>query len=391
MIHKALSCTKHNPQYAYIAPSYKQARMVVWQYLLDYTKNLPNVEVNKSDLSVTISRNNDHIKFFLLGSENPDSLRGIYLDGAILDEFAACDPVTWSAVIRPALSDREGWAIFIGTPLGVNNHFYDRYRKAQGKPNWFTALIKASESGVLSAKEMLDLKLDMDEHEYEQEMECSWVASIRGAYFGDALKLAREEGRIGSFPWNPQYPVDTFWDLGISDSMTIWFRQYINNKWYYIDYYENDGEGVDHYIKVLNVKPYSYGKHVLPHDANARELTTGNTRIESIRKMGLKRVEIQDKQAVMDRIHAARLRLAVCYIDAVKCSRGLECLESYQREWDSKAQAFKDKPKHDWASDGSDSYGYSSLDSRAAEGFEDDMDSRNKPMYADNSYDEFGG
>jgi hypothetical protein len=389
MIDKGLKCKHRNPQVAYLAPTYKQAKMIVWEYLLDYTKNLPNVEINKSELTVTVNRGEDKVKFFLLGADNPDALRGLYLDGAVLDEYAQMAPIVWSEIIRPALSDRTGWAIFIGTPKG-KNHFYDRYRKAQGNENWYTALIKASESKVLNTRELLDMKLDMNAEEYAQELECDWTATLQGAYYAKYLKTARAEGRIGEFPWDPSYPVETFWDLGISDAMTIWFRQKIDDKWYYIDYYENDGEGLEHYMKVLNLKPYAYGRHILPHDANVRELTTGNTRIESIRKMGLKRVEVQEKQAVGDRIHASRQRIAISYFDGVKCVRGLECLESYQREWDSKQQAFKDKPKHDWASHGADSFGYSALDSRASEDFEDNINPSRFPHVADNEYDEFG-
>lgn len=389
MIQKGLECQHKNPQLAYIAPTYKQAKMVAWEFLLQYTENLPNREVNKSELTVTITRGADKIKFFLLGSDNPDALRGIYLDFAILDEFAQCDPIIWGEIIRPALSDRTGMAIFIGTPKG-KNHFYERYRRALDNPGWLAILIKASESKVLNTKELFDMKMDMTEQEYAQELECDFTATLQGAYYGKELKRARDEDRIGEFLWNPQYPVDTFWDLGIADCMTIWFRQYIDGKWYYIDYYENDGEGLQHYIKVIQEKPYHYGKHVLPHDANVRELTTGNTRLESFRKMGLKRISVQSKQSVGDRIHASRIRIAISYFNGVKCARGLECLESYQREWDSKMQAFKEKPKHDWASHGADAFGYSALDSRGSEDFEEDYN-RKLPQMASSEYDELGG
>ena len=387
-IHKALQCKQRNPQYAYIAPTYKQAKMIVWEYLLSYTEKLPNRTVNKSDLSVTIQRADDKIAFFLLGADNPDALRGIYLDGAVLDEYAQMDPIVWSEIIRPTLADRSGWATFIGTPKG-KNHFYDRYRKGQINPGWFTVKVKASESGVLSTKELLDMKLDMSAQEYAQELECDFTAALQGAYFGRELKRAREDNRVGAYPWNPAYPVDTAWDLGMHDSTTIWFRQYIDNKWYYIDYYENDGEGLDHYMKVLSIKPYHYGKHIFPHDIQVRELSTGTTRVESLRKMGLSRIEVQQKQSVGDRIHAARQRIAISCFDSVKCSKGLECLESYQREWDSKTQMFKERPKHDWASHGADSFGYSALDNRGSDEFEDEV-GKNLPRMSSMDYDELG-
>ena len=162
MIDRGLRNQLHNPQYAYIAPTYKQAKMIAWEYIIDYTRNIPGVEVNKSELSITIHRQGakdkdgewtkkpDKIKFILLGADSPDSLRGLYLDGSILDEYAQCDPIIWGQIVRPALADRKGWAIFIGTPKG-QNHFYHRLKKAETNSTgtWFTAIFKASETGIL--------------------------------------------------------------------------------------------------------------------------------------------------------------------------------------------------------------------------------------------------
>jgi hypothetical protein len=150
MIDKGLRNPLKNPQYAYFAPFYGQAKRVAWDYLKDYTKNLPGVITNEADLRVEIPRpaTGDKIRFMLLGADNPGAIRGIYLDGAILDEYAEMDPTVWGQVIRPTLSDRLGWAIFIGTPKG-QNHFHEVYNKAQINDTWFTALYKATDTNII--------------------------------------------------------------------------------------------------------------------------------------------------------------------------------------------------------------------------------------------------
>ena len=381
MIDRALANQKHNPQYAYIAPTYKQAKLIAWEYLLHYTRNFPQREVNKGELSVTLHRPGipseldpktgevlawekepDKIVFMLLGADNPDSLRGLYLDGAIMDEYAQCDPIIWGEIVRPALSDRKGWAIFIGTPKG-QNHFYRRFKQAYEAEGWFVAMYKASDTGIIGEDELRQLKDDMEPEEYEQEMECSFTAAIRGSYYGHILNQMRKDGRIGRHPWNPSFPVETFWDLGHNDALAIVFRQKIGNTYYYIDYYENNGHGLDHYVKVLKEKPYAYGRHVLPWDGKAHDLGTGLTRQETLRNLGL-RTEIQKRQYVDDRIQATRIRLKISFIDSANCARLIECLSNYQKEWDSKLMRFKPKPLHDWSSNAADSFGYSALDDR---------------------------
>lgn len=391
MIDQGLRCNLKNPKYSYIAPTYKQASIIAWDYLLEYTKNLPGVEIHKKDLAVTVKRPppwDDKIEYRLLGSDNPDSLRGIYLDGAVIDEFAQCDPIIWGEILRPALSDRKGWCVFIGTFKG-KNHFYERYIKAQSNPSWFTKLLRADESGIIPRAELEEMRADMTEDEFEQEMLCNPASAAPGVYFGKLMAQLRRDNRIRSVPYDPSVPVDTFWDLGIGDSTAIWFRQRVGINWHYIDYYEKSGEGLEHFVKELRDRPYAYGRHVVPHDAAARDLSTGMTRQEFLRKLGL-RVEIQKRQAVDDRIQATRVILPKSYFDEVKCQRGISALEDYQKEWDSKLMMYKNKPFHNWTSHAADSFGYSALDIRDSE-FEGGEYGKKLPEMANSSYDEFGG
>ena len=365
--------------------------MVAWEYLIDFTKNIPGVDINKSELSVTIPRpdRSDKIKYMLLGAESPDALRGIYLDGAILDEYAQCDPIIWGQIIRPALSDRKGWAIFIGTPKGMN-HFHKIYTVGQNLENWYTKMYKASETGVVESEELVDARATMSEAEFNQEYECDFTAAIMGSYYGGILNKLRDHKipRITNVPYDASLPVDTYWDLGIGDTTAIWFRQRLGNEYRYIDYEEHGGEGLAFYVKLIKDKPYAYGRHILPHDGAARELGTGKTRQETMLKLGL-RTEIQKRQAVDDGIQASRSILPLSWFDTEKCARGLDCLLNYQREWDSKLNMFKNKPKHDWASNGADAYRISALDDRKSD-FADNF-GKDLPRTAMSDYDILGG
>lgn len=364
MIDRAFRNDLKNPQYAYIAPTYGQAKRIAWDLLKDYLKNIPGVTFNESDLRADIPRphRGDKLRFLLLGAENPGSVRGIYLDGCILDEYAEMDPTIWSQVIRPALSDRLGWAIFIGTPKG-QNHFFDVYKAAQdavsqGNEQWFTAMYKASQTGVVSMSELEQARLVMAENEYAQEYECSFSAALVGAYYGKEMEKAENEGRVTSVPYDSNLPTFTFWDLGIDDTTVVWIGQPLGNReFHWIDYIENSGEGLDWYVRELSQRGYAYEEHVLPHDAGARELGTGKTREETLRKKGLgARTRVLPRQAIEDGINASRNLISKSWFDSAKCARGILALKNYERKWDSKNKIYQSRPLHNWASHGSDAF-----------------------------------
>jgi len=367
MIDQGLNCQKKSPQYAYIAPTYNQAKRVAWEMIKDFTKDIPNVTVNEADLRVDIHRPwmKDKIRFMLLSAEKPGNLRGIYLDGVILDEFAECDPIVWSQVVRPALSDRRGWAIFIGTPKG-RNHFYDIFQASMKSEKWFNCVFKASETRVISLDELEGARLTMTEEEYNQEYECDFSAALVGAYYGKTMDKLEADGHIASVPHDPALPVDTFWDLGIGDTTCVWFLQQIGLEYHLIDYIEMSGQDLAYYVQELKAgdrSRYNYRDHVLPHDAKARELGTGKTRQETLRSLGLT-TTILPKQSVEDGINAVRMLLPKCYFDRQKCERGLNALRNYEKEYDNKNKIFRNKPKHNWASNGSDAFRYLALGQR---------------------------
>ena len=347
-----LQTGKKAPRYAYLAPLFKQAKTVAWDELKRLLIDFPDIKFNEAELRADFMG----ARIQLYGADNPDTLRGIYLDGVIFDEYAQMNPKMYSEVIRPALSDRKGWGIFIGTPKG-KNEFYDIYHTAKEKKGWKRFLFKASDTGILDDEELEMAQQDMAETEYEQEYECSWSAALRGAYYAKELEVAYDEERIGKVPYDPSKQVVTAWDLGVSDSTSIWFAQYDGKAINMIDYYENSGEGLPHYIDVLNAKGYRYGAHIAPHDIVVREFSTGKSRKDLAFSLGID-FQVAPKLKVMDGIDTVRTTLHKCWFDEDKCKKGIDSLLQYRSSYDDKKKIWSQKPVHDWTSHASDSFRY---------------------------------
>lgn len=356
LIRGALTSQRENPRFAYVAPLYTQAKDVAWTYVKQFTAGLPGVETNESELRVDLP-NGGRVRLY--GAENYDRLRGIYLDGVILDEYADMDPRVWPEVIRPALSDREGWATFIGTPKGENG-FYDVMQRAKAEPeDWFSVTLRASETGIVAERELDDARKMMTPEQFEQEYECSFEAAIVGAYYGRDMAQAERDKRVRTVPWEPSLPVYTAWDLGLDDATAIWFAQIVSSEIRLIDYYETNNTPLTEIARVLrNDKPYMYGEHYLPHDAEIRELMTAKSRKESLEALGIRPITIAARQNVEEGINAVRQMLPKCLFDENKCALGIKGLKQYRREWDDKLKTFRLKPLHDWTSHGADAFRY---------------------------------
>ena len=359
----ALRETKPNGRFAYIAPFYRQAKDVAWQYLKDFAAPLiaHGARANESELRIDLP-NGARVRLY--GADNYEALRGIYLDDVILDEYADMDPRAWSEVIRPALSDREGGAVFIGTPKG-RNAFHEIWTRASQSDDWFALQLKASETGILKDSELTDARKSMTHEQYDQEYECSFEAAILGAYYAREMAEAERAGRIGNVPYDPAARVTTAWDLGIGDSTAIWFCQRVGQETRLIDFYEASGVGLDHYAKVLDGKPYLYADHLLPHDGTVKELGTGRSRVETLAGLGIK-ATVVPKMGVDDGINAARLLLPRCWFDARKCDSGIEALRQYRTEFDEKRKTFRASPLHDWSSHPADAFRYLAVGIRDA-------------------------
>ena len=354
LIRRVLKCEQPNPRGAYIAPFYKQAKNVAWDYVKTFCADIPGVKFNQSELKVDLPNG---ARIQLYGGDNPDSLRGIYLDCCVLDEYAQCPPRLWSEVIRPALADRKGSALFIGTPYGRGNAFYDLYQRAGDADDWFRSVLTVDDTGVIEQAELDAAKAEMAEEEYNQEFLCSWDAAIRGAFYGKAMDRATAEGRITSVPYDETMQVITAWDLGINDATAIWFAQVVGREIRFIDYQEYQGMSIPAIIRELDKKPYKYSKHIAPHDIKVRELGTGTSRWETALKLGV-RFDVAKQIPVIDGIDAVRTMLNRCWFDEKKCFYGLEALRAYRTEYDDKKRVYSNAPLHDWSSHGADAMRY---------------------------------
>ncbi|KAB1441647.1 terminase large subunit domain-containing protein [Pseudodesulfovibrio senegalensis] len=365
---------------AYIAPLYRQAKAVVWDILKHHCRmrGESGVKFHEGELRADFA-NGARIRLF--GANNPDSLRGLYLDGVVFDEVAQMPYRVWSEVVRPALSDRRGWAVFIGTPRG-RNALYRLWNMARNDPDWFAAMYRASETGVLDPGELDAARREMSPEEFDQEFECSFSAAVQGAYFGRLVAEAEKQGRICALPHDPDLPVHTAWDLGMSDSTAIWFVQMgPGGECRVIDYYEAQGMGLDHYVRELQAREYAYGRHIAPHDIRVRELGTGKSRLEVARSLGI-RFDVCPNIPVQDGINAVRSLLPRCWFDEKRCQAGLEALRHYRRSFNERAGDFGARPVHDWTSHAVDAFRYFAV------GFRQQTD-RPRPCRAENRYDPF--
>lgn len=343
-----------NVRVAYIAPYLSQSKAIAWDYVLEYTSAIPDIKVNHSELRVDFP-NGARIRLF--GADNYNAMRGLYFDAVVLDEPADFPASAWPTVIRPCIADRKGRATFIGTPKG-KNEFWEIYHNAKDDPNWYTAMFKASETGILDQEELEEARKAMGDDRYEQEFEMSFEAAIAGAYYAKEMKAATDDGRITRVPYDPAASVVTAFDLGVGDSTAIFFAQFVGQEVRIIDYYESSGVGLDHYAKVLHDKGYVYEKHILPHDVRVRELGTGKSRLETLDALGVRNIEIAPQLGVDDGIQAARSMLARCWFDEENCDRGIEALRQYRREFDERLKTWRGRPLHDWTSHGADAFRY---------------------------------
>jgi hypothetical protein len=351
--------------YWHIFPSYAQGAKSVWQETnsegrkyIDYIPQELIAKKNEKELKITLK--NGSI-YQIVGSDNPDSLRGAGIKGAVFSEYAEQDPRAWGT-IQPMLLENNGWAMFNFTPKG-QNHAYELYKMAQKMPDvWHSEIKTAEETGVFTSEQLEQVKAEiLSEGKtldfFNQEFLCSFNNPIEGAYYSKIIDDLDKQGRIGNFPHNPALPVFTFWDLGVGDATTIWFAQFVGNEIRIIDYIEDNNRGLDSYIKEVKDKTYIYEQHYAPHDIQIREFTNGKSRLETAYELGL-RFMIAPKLSIDDGINAVRSILPKCFFNEATTRRGLLTLKNYKKEFDNKNNTFKLQPKHDWASHGADAFRY---------------------------------
>jgi hypothetical protein len=347
--------------YYYIFPTYSQARKVIWDSItntgekfLDYIPAELIAGKNGQEMKITLT-NGSLIQ--LVGSDNFDTLVGTNPQGVVFSEYALQDPRAYQ-FIRPILTTNNGWALFISTPRG-KNHMWDLYNIATYSPDWFCYKLTVEDTNHIS---LADIEMErregiMSQDLIEQEYYTSFTMGVEGAYYAKYLDRMRVKAQIGTVPWEPGFKVHTAWDLGVRDSTCILFFQVIGQTVRIIDCYEKNKEGLEHYVKVIEQKPYSYGKHIAPHDIKVREFGSGMTRLEKAKQLGINFIVAPDV-GIEDGIESVRSALSKIWIDDVACLPLLKALENYRQEYDVKRKVYKSCPLHDWSSHFADSMRY---------------------------------
>lgn len=293
----------------------------------------------------------------LIGSDNIDSLVGSNPKIIIFSEYAIQSPAAWE-YLRPILDVNKGYALFISTPRG-KNHFYDLLCMARNNPNWYSEVLSVKDTGVLSEEEIDSIRKEgVSEELIQQEYYCSFNRGVEGSYYGQHIEKARDEQRICNVPYDPRSPVHTAWDIGYGDSTAITFWQEVGGELRIIDHYENQGEGIAHYAKLIQNKPYVYGTHYMPHDAGSGSIQTGRTLQDVAWEVGLKTTVLERETNISIGIDAVRSMLNIAFIDEQKCRHMVKCLENYHKKYNEKTQSYSETPLHDWTSHTADSVRY---------------------------------
>jgi phage terminase large subunit len=362
---RALTDKKPLPRVVHILPyGVMWSRTGLWDQLTRAADAIPGATVRRSEMLVRLPNGGIYQAG---GADNPDSWRGGYADECIIDEADDTPPSLVPLVIEPMLADRDGTLVRSGTPKGrgVLQAAYDRARITEGHSAY---LLDYTKTGALSAEAIGRLRTEMSEEEFAQELECSFNAPNSGSYYGKLMDEAERAGRITSVPHDPALKVWTAWDLGVDDSTAIWCCQITRGgEWRLIDYIEDSGVGLDHYVRLLQQRPYVYEKHLLPHDAKVRELGSGKARTETLHSLGVNPTRIVRQHSVADGINAVRLVLPRAWFDAERCAKGINALRHYRREWAEAAQTWRSSPVHDHASHGADAARYLCLGAREDE------------------------
>lgn len=350
----------------YIFPTFALGRRILWDSLtidgyriLDY---LPKELIaTKNEQLMRIRLVNGSL-FQVLGSDKFDkSIIGTNANAMVFSEFAVSEPLSYSLSL-PILDSSDGWAMIISTPRG-KNFLYDMYNIAMDNlDHWFVSKLTIDDTKHISMEKILKSREtgQMSEDLQLQEYWTSFELGVEGSYYIKYLDKLNLTGQIGSVPWDPSYKVNTSWDIGCHDMTSICFFQVINNNIHLIDCYENNKQGMEHYIKILKDKPYVYGKHLGPHDMNNMSFSTGMTRWQKAKDLGVIFI-IVPKLSIEDGIEAVRTVLPRCWFDEKNTAQLIKALQNYRQEYDSKRKMYKDHPFHDVYSNFADSMRYLSV------------------------------
>lgn len=370
---KTVACLNHlqrdalrtaNSKYGYIAPTYRQAKDVAWDMIKHYARPVPGVEFNEAELRVDYP-NGSRIRLY--GADNPDALRGIALWGVVFDEYSQQPSNIFTEIIRPALADHKGYAIWIGTPKGKND-FYRLYEYGKTDVNWLSLLLTVNETNVLDTDELADARKMMSEDEYSQEFLCSFETAVKGAVYGKEWAELIQAGRLQRIEYDPNLPTYSAWDFGIGDATAVGIYQVppLGKEVRLIDYYENTDQILQHYIEWLKNKPYKLSMSYGDPAGKQRNLLTGRSVFEDLNSakttqyLGYPLSMFSRPSHVIDKIHSTKKLLQILWVDE-RCKAFINAITNYHYQWDEAKGEYKPDPYHDWSSHAMDQLGYFSV------------------------------
>lgn len=359
-------CAMQRPGvYWHLAPTQRQVRKIVWDNIDAAGRRMidqafpPELRESTHQQEMQIKLKGGSI-WQCVGSDNYDSLVGANPVGVVMSEYSIADPAAWN-YLRPILAENDGWALFLYTPRG-RNHGHRLWKMANTNADWYCETLTVDDTKAVSAEAVqAERRAGMAEDLIQQEFYCSFSASNPGAYYGAEIQAAYREGRVGRVPYAPGVPLESWWDLGMDDSTSIWVTQTVAREVRVLAYYENSGKGLAHYSDWLHAwageRGLRFERHGLPHDVDVRELGTGKSRKETLEdELRVYPVEVAPRLPINDGIEAVRRLLTQCWFDEQGCEQGLNCLSEYTKLFDETQGVFQQKPLHNWASHGADAF-----------------------------------
>lgn len=365
--------------YLHCFPNFTQGKRAIWTSVhqtddgdaMAYLDHIPSQLIkskNSSEMMIQLVNGSIYCVMGLDG-KNATRARGMNPNFVILSEYAYMDPEAWHT-LEPRVSQNNGCAIFLSTPNG-QNHFYQLFNHAKVNPEtYYSSLLTIEDAKTLPSNFIEDKRAEgIPEDFILQEYFCSFTRGAEGSYYGKQIQRLRDDKRICPLPILVDLPVYTSWDIGLGDSTAIWFFQILRNgEVNFVNYYENHGEGLEHYIAYVkewqNKKRCVFAHHFVPFDMQNREFTSGVDRLTSAREFGIE-MTVVPKKPIMEGIQAVRSTIPISYFDPIHCARGIKCLDFYCKKYNDILKTYSDDPLHNQWSHGADAMRYAVIGIRA--------------------------
>ena len=358
--------------YWHLLPTYAQGKKVIWNGIdnegrrfVDYWPRSAIASARNDEMMMRLEVDDPKNPgktatsvYQVIGGDQVDRAVGANPLGIIFSEFSLMNPMTMD-ILRPIVEANDGWMIFPYTPRG-SNHGLDLLEMAK-KNGWFWEVLGIDKTWRGDGKRIVTLeqfeqikKEEIDKGGdgaiAQQEYMCSFTAPMQGSYFAKEMADAEAEGRICALRHEVELPVYTSWDLGVRDTMVVWFYQIVDGWVHWLDYYASAGYGIEHYVQEVFKKSYVYKRHFGPHDVGNRSVQTGKTLMEVAGKLGLRFTQVPRTRNLDNDIQACRLAIRKSKFDPDRCGHGIRALKEYSRKWDPALRVWAKAPSHNWAS-----------------------------------------